>query len=392
MEPNKPSRAYGDDRAPARHEPGEGCLIAAVRLPVRIVVLLLVVPVRVVWDALGVVAEAVDRVALRPLGRALAWLGRVLVVIPLVRLYELVLIPLGRGLRWLVTAVLVGACVAVWRYVVVPVVRYGLVVPLVWAYRYVIRPMGRGVVRLAQAVGRLLVRLYEVVLIPLGRGLGWLVKAVLVGACVVVWRYVVVPVVRYGLVVPLVWAYRNLLAPLGRGLAVAVRALLASAVRLVSVLLVAPLRWVFVRILAPLAREIGAAFAAAWKMGGYVSRAIGRALVRLVRNFVSRPARWVYHHVCVPVGHRLRDSLWAPARGAAVLAGRVTADTLRAARKTVRQVRRDSWRALVGPPRVTEPVEPPGVRARTLGSTTIVSDTEPALQKSSCKTSGSERD
>ncbi|HEY9328478.1 MAG TPA: hypothetical protein VIS09_09625, partial [Streptomyces sp.] len=51
--------------------------------------------------------------------------------------------------------------------------------------------------------------------------------------------------------------------------------------------------------------------------------------------------------------------------------------TLRTARETVRQARRDAWRALVGGPREPEPREPGGVSARTLGSTTIVPSAAP---------------
>lgn len=59
-----------DRRVPARYEPGEGCLTTAVRLPIRIVVLVLVMPVRLVWDALTALGRAVHRTALRPLAAA----------------------------------------------------------------------------------------------------------------------------------------------------------------------------------------------------------------------------------------------------------------------------------------------------------------------------------
>ena len=49
----------------------EGCLTVAIRLPVRIVVLVAVVPVRMVWDALVVGGRLVRDSVLRPVGRAL---------------------------------------------------------------------------------------------------------------------------------------------------------------------------------------------------------------------------------------------------------------------------------------------------------------------------------
>ncbi|MFG2096400.1 hypothetical protein ACGFN2_22860, partial [Streptomyces sp. NPDC048612] len=109
MEPMDKNR-----REPERYEPGEGCLTTAVRLPVRIVVLVLVVPVRLVWDALAALGRAVHRSVLRPVGRGLAWLGHTLVVVPVAWAWRTlvvapavwfgryVLAPVGRGIAWLV--------------------------------------------------------------------------------------------------------------------------------------------------------------------------------------------------------------------------------------------------------------------------------------------------
>ncbi|MGA4949734.1 hypothetical protein ACPCTJ_15695, partial [Streptomyces lydicamycinicus] len=109
-----------DRRVPERDEPGEGCLTTAVRLPIRIVVLVLVVPVRLVWDALAALGRAVHRTALRPLGRGLAWLWHTLVVIPVAWTWRTlvvaplgwfrrsVLTPVGRGIAWLVRGLGVG--------------------------------------------------------------------------------------------------------------------------------------------------------------------------------------------------------------------------------------------------------------------------------------------
>lgn len=67
---------YGKHRAPARFEAGEGCPTTLIRIPVRIVVLVIVLPVRLVRDALVAGARAADRVLLRLLGRALSRLLR----------------------------------------------------------------------------------------------------------------------------------------------------------------------------------------------------------------------------------------------------------------------------------------------------------------------------
>ncbi|MET9483423.1 hypothetical protein [Streptomyces sp. NPDC006638] len=348
---------YGERGVTSSYQGGDGCLAVAVRIPVRIVVLLLVLPVRVVWDLLAAGARAVDRTVLRPLGRglvrglewlgrALGVLGRVVVVLPLVRCYETLVVPLGTALRWVATAVFL--------------------------------PLGR-------AVDRLLVAAYRNVLTPLGKALVW--------PLVAVWRYVLVPVVRYGMVVPAVWVWRSALVPLGlgvvwllgrlgHGLSFCARALWAAVVRLALVLVVAPGGWVVRRILVPVGREIGAAFSVAWRIAGYLSRALGRALAWVAWNAVGRPGRWTYRNVCTPVGHWVRDNVLAPAARASRAIGRVARETLESARETFRQTRRDAWRALVGATRgtsrMTEPREPIAHRARTLGSTTTVPGAVPA--------------
>lgn len=177
---------YGKHQTPARYEAGEGCLTTLIRIPVRIVVVVIVLPVRMVWDALVVGARAADRILLRPLGRALSWLFATLVVIPAVRLYEAVLTPLGHALLWLAELVFVRLWVALWRYALVPVVRYGLVVPVVWLYEAVLTPVGHG-----------LRWVYRVLLTPAGRGITTALRRVLtalfVRPVVGLWRYLLVP-------------------------------------------------------------------------------------------------------------------------------------------------------------------------------------------------------
>ncbi|MEU5982097.1 hypothetical protein [Streptomyces sp. NPDC047434] len=397
------------ENAQPRPEP-EGCLTAAVRIPVRIVVLVVVVPVRMVWDLLVVTARALDRVLLRPLARAAAWLFRYTVTVPLGWLAEHVLVPVLRGLvmtvEWLARALFVWPWVGLWRYVVVPVWRYGVVVPAGWLYRVVLAPVGRGLGRFFGVLGR-------------GAAVAGvrLARALFVWPWVGLWRYVVVPVCRYGIGVPAGWLYRAVLVPLGTGLghlarwthrwviAPAGRALALGLTSLGHALtwlgkalfvwpwvgawryllvpvvrygVVVPLGWVGRHVLVPLARELLDALTFCWRIAGFVSRAVWRALGRAAWNLVGRPAAWFYRSVCTPLGHWTRDRIWAPARTAAVEAGRVARDALATARATVRQARRDAWHALVGGPRVTEPVEPVVAPARTLGSTTNASGAVPA--------------
>lgn len=379
---------YGKHQAPARYESGDGCLTTLVRIPVRIVVLVLVLPVRMAWDALVAGARAADRILLRPLGRGLAWLFEVLAVIPARWLYAQVLTPLGHGLRWLAMAVFVWPWVALWRYVVVPGVRYGIVVPVTWVYAHVLTPTGHGLLWIRRAL-----------LDPAGRGIAtavkWLLTVVLVMPVVLLWRYVLKPLgltvawlVEHLIVLPLVWTYRELLTPLGhgiawlldllvRGIGAGCQGLWAGVRWLVTVLFVIPVVWVYRRILAPVGREIAAAFGVAWRVAGFVSRAVGRALAWLAWHLVGAPVAWAYRTVCTPVGHFLRDAVFAPAGRAALAVGRTARLTLRTARETVRQARRHAWRALVGGTREPEPREPGSVLARTLGSTTTVPSAAP---------------
>ncbi|MFD7129354.1 MULTISPECIES: hypothetical protein [Streptomyces] len=378
---------YGKHQAPQGYEPGEGIPTALIRIPVRIVVVVLVLPVRMVWDALTALWHAADRVLLRPLGRALAWLLDTLVLTPLTWLYTWVLTPLGKAASWLAVALFLWPWTGLWRYVVVPVVRYGIAAPAVWLYAAVLTPLGHGLRWIGTAL-----------LAPAARGLGtgltWLFTTLLVLPVAGIWRYAIVPAVRYGLIIPMVWLYGAVLTPLGlgtawvlgrlwqgtawvlgqvwQGIAATGRGLGTALAWLVMTLLVAPVSWTYRRILAPIGREIAAAFEVAWRITGYVSRAVGRALATIARYLLVAPVSWAYRTVCTPVGHFVRDSVWAPARRAAAETGRAARAALASARETVRQARRDAWRALVGSTDGARSREPRGIPARTLGSTTTV--------------------
>ncbi|WP_455569161.1 hypothetical protein [Streptomyces galbus] len=393
-------------QGPAGRGPGgagapEGCLVVAIRMPVRIVALVLVVPVRMAWDALAAAGRVLYRTVGRPVGRALAWLARAVCVWPFVALWRWVLVPAGRGLAWLA--------------------RMLVAVPAGWARRYLLAPLGRG-----------LVWLYARVLTPLGQGGWWLLRssgAVLAAVGTGLWagavwlgrRLVVVPVrwavrylvvvpvrwavvylvvvpvrrlVRYLVVVPALWLYARVLTPAGRAFASCARgvawlvgvvltggaaALLWSGRVLLLVPAAALRRWVLVpvgRVLGVVGRELGQALGHAWRVAGYVSSAVGRFLAALFRWVVVEPVRWVYRAVLTPVGHVVRDAVLRPAAQAVRDAGRAARQALAAARETVRQARADVRRALFGElpqrdaPASREPRRPAG---RTLdGSTTAL--------------------
>ncbi|MFH9132919.1 hypothetical protein [Streptomyces sp. NPDC017524] len=333
-----------------------------VRVLVRVVVLVLVLPVRMVWDVLVTARHTFDRVVRPPVARGLAALAR----------------GLGRSLEWLFSGIgwMVGTLIGVL-----------VLIPSRWLYTSVLTPLGHGLRWIGTAL-----------LAPAARGLGtgltWLFTTLLVLPLAAAWRYVIVPVAHYGLIVPVVWLYEAVLTPLGlgaawvlgrlwqgtawvlgrlwRGTAATGRGLGVALAWLVTTLLVAPASWTYRRILAPVGRETAAAFEVAWRIAGYLSRAVGRALATIARYLIGAPVSWAYRTVCTPVGHFLRDSVWAPARRAAAGAGRTARAALASARETVRRARRDAWRALAGSTGGARSGEPVGIPARTLGSTTTV--------------------
>ncbi|MET7637883.1 hypothetical protein [Streptomyces sp. NPDC005438] len=254
-----PARPHGEDLDPSHAEqptPAEGALAVAIRVPVRVVVLLLVVPVRLLWDALRVAGHALDRALWRPVRRALGWAWSTLLVLPLVAL--------GRGLVWL------------WRWVVV--------VPVGWVVWGVCVPLGRGVFGVLCGVGRGVV--------PVVRGVWW----------VVCW--------------PFVALWRGVLCPLGRGLRVLGRELLDAlghAWRVAGLvsravyrflgwlargLFVLPARWVYRHVATPLGHLVRDLL---WRPAARGARAVGRAVAA---GFASAGA--ATRAVMAPV----RQALW----------------------------------------------------------------------------------
>jgi hypothetical protein len=357
---------------PPRQEP-EGCLAVAIRVPVRIVVLVLVVPVRMVWDALVVTGRFLNDTVLRPLGRALLWAGRAVFVWPFVGLWRYVLVPLGKGLAWLVNVL--------------------VVVPLVWLYRYLLTPVGHACAWLGRGIGAVLAWVYARVLTPIGHAVMWVLRglgAVLAALGIGVFTGVAW-LVRYLVVVPALWVYAWILTPVGRAIAWCGRGLawivttIATGIGIAlywtaRVLFVLPAvgvyRWVLTpvgRVLAVVGREIRDALGHAWRIAGHISLAVGRFLGTLLRWIFVEPVRWAYRTLLTPVGHIIRDTVLRPVAEAARSVGRATRQALASARESVRQARADFRRMLFGDPRPRESVdrrEPTGRETRTLGSST----------------------
>ncbi|MFV0136016.1 hypothetical protein ACLGIH_22870 [Streptomyces sp. HMX87] len=322
----------------------QGCLAVAIRVPVRIVVFVLVVPARVVWDALVVAGRFLDDVVLRPVGRALAWVGRAVFVWPFVGLWRYAVVPVGRGLAWLGNVLVVVPAGWLYRWTLVPA-GHGLA----WLYVRVLTPVGHAVLRALRGVGAAF--------------------AALGGALTRLGNVLVV--------VPAVWLYRWVLAPVGRAAAWCVRAVVAGIGVVLywtaRILLVLPAlalwRWVLApvgRVLGVVGREVRDALGHAWRVAGYVSRAVGRFLGTLLRWALVEPVRRAYRRVLTPVGHLVRDTVLRPVAEA----GR---QALAACRASVRQARADLRRMLSGEPERVPSVdrrEPSGGGRRSLGRST----------------------
>ncbi|MFF0728130.1 hypothetical protein [Streptomyces sp. NPDC004134] len=256
-------------KAPGGDAAGGGCLAA----PVRWVVLILVVPVRAVWDVLVA--------ALKGLGTALGWLAERLVARPAVWLYRRVLTPLGRGVAWVWRWVVVAPVAWVWRWLVVA--------PAAWLYANLMTPAGHGLRWLLHHLVVVpAIALHRYVLRPAGR---WIAAAADATAAGLVWawnRLVVAPL-------SLLWSY--VLKPLGGGLLWVLRMLLTA------------VGWVLRMLLAP--------FLLLW-----------RYVIAPVWPVAGRITRWFWNATARPVGRAVR-SAWRTVRDA-FAAARATARRTRA--------------------------------------------------------------
>ncbi|WP_055599058.1 hypothetical protein [Streptomyces aureus] len=330
---------------------------ALIRIPVRIVVLVAVLPVRMVWDALVAAAHFLDRAVLRPAGRGLAyvltglnqgltrvltgvgrglgWLFHHLVARPVRWLHRTLLAPAGRGLaagaRLLGKLLFVWPWAGLWRYLLVPVARYGIAAPARWLHRTVLRPTGRGLARALAAVGAGLGWFLPRLGRGLGTGAGWLARAVFVWPWTGLWRYVVVPVCRYGIAAPAFWLYRRGLVPLGdglfllleKGVFVPVSALFRYVlVPLLRYGVVVPVLWFDRHVLTPAGKGLGWLFPRLGRGIAVATVLLARAvfvwpwaglwryvLVPLVRYGIVVPLGWLWNRVLVTVAREVRDAL-----------------------------------------------------------------------------------
>lgn len=172
--------------------------------PARLAVLVVVLPARAAWEALGAVLRALEWLWERLVMRPLAALGRLLFRYLVAPLGRALMVPLRALWRWALKPALVAVGVAVSF-----LCTYLLVVPLTWLWQQLLRPVGR---------------ILLVALRPLGRALVWAWHAA-GRVLAVLWRW---------LSAPFRWAYRAVLTPVGHAVRSAWRAVAVPVGRAVA--------------------------------------------------------------------------------------------------------------------------------------------------------------
>jgi len=244
----------------------------------RAIAVVIVVPAKLIWEALKAAGRLVSRPLLAVLDRlgALARFG-----------WHRLLVPVGRGLGHVLDGLGAGL-EAVGRFLARFLFR-----PLGAFLRALAGPLERGL----EAVDRVLLWMFDRLARPAGRGLRRLARGV---------RQVFVAVV----IRPLAWCWRTLvLVPL-RWIGIALRHIGYALVWLLRWLLV-PLRWLCRRVLRPVLRLCGRVLrlfgdALVWAHRR-VAAPLWRLLVRVFRWVFVNPLKWVYRAVLAPVGRAVRQ-------------------------------------------------------------------------------------
>jgi hypothetical protein len=210
--------------------------------PARVIAVLIMVPLRLLWEAIALIGRFVHAYVLRPIG----WLLMTLVVTPLRWLFLTLIVS---PVRWLWLWLVVRPASLLYRAVLVPVGRA--------LYRYLLTPVGRG-------LRRLVVGLAIIILTPIAWVVGGVVKAVLalyrfVRPALAAVGHVLMDALSFGgraadavvrfiglvlyqvIVRPLQWLWRTLIRPV-----------LAAMWWAWNLIVVSPLRWVTVGILRPI--------------------------------------------------------------------------------------------------------------------------------------------
>jgi hypothetical protein len=210
-----------------------------IRWPIWVLAVVVVLPFRLLWELLEVVARFLGRFLGRYVGRPLAWLWRHAIVMPVSLVWRYAVVPLFRLLWELLRVVAeflsryVGRPLAwLWRRLVeAPLAWLGrrITNAVDWAIRVgapLWRLLGETLALLARGIIWLVIGFVRWVLLPGWRGTGWIGRQVYLWLLRPVYRRLLRPV---GVAVARVW--RRTVTPCGRIVGKAARWLRESVLR-----------------------------------------------------------------------------------------------------------------------------------------------------------------
>ena len=242
----------------------------------RVVALLIVLPLRLLWELIAAFGRILHAYLLTPLG----WLFTRLVVEPV---------------RWVWARLVVAPLVLVWRGLVWAFLRL-VVEPVRWVWaRLVVAPLVLVWRGLVWAFLHLVVEPLRWVLVALAATLRWL------------WSWLVVRPISWSFRVVLrpaaLWLYRHVLVPIGQmirligaGLEFLIVKPLTFAITLSGTAVRAAYRTA-AAVLAACGRMIIDVLGFVWKIAGIIVRLLGRALY----HATVRPVRWMWRTFVRPV-------------------------------------------------------------------------------------------
>jgi hypothetical protein len=284
---NEPPRLRKEQR-PTGQPPPAGCIA----WPARVIAVLIVVPLRLLWELFAVVGRFLNAYVLTPIvwvlanlmGPPLRWLIMTLVVVPLRWLWL--------GLVWLWLNLVVTSLRWLWRGLVWVCVNL-VARPLRWLFvALVVTPLRLLWLGLVWVCVNLVVTplrwlLVTLVLLPLR----WLCLWLIVHPARWLFRAVLMPLGR--------WLYRYVLVPIGHvfrsignGLMMAIAFVMAGTARAVRAVY-----HVVRAVLAAFGRVVTDALSFAWRVACIVTRFIGLALFHVI----VRPVRWVWRTLVRPL-------------------------------------------------------------------------------------------
>ncbi|MFG3287500.1 hypothetical protein ACGF3G_01605 [Streptomyces sp. NPDC048179] len=261
--------------------PPEGRLVVAIRIPVRISVFLVVLPVRLLWDACTAAARFLGRYVLVPVARFL---------------WRHVLAPTGRAIGWILHRLLVLPLIWLYRHLLTPLGH-----ALLWLHARVLTPIGRALLWLLTPVATAVARVFD----RLATALAWTARVLLVLPARALWRWILTPVGRVlGIVLR---ETGDALGHAWRAAGYVARAAGRVLATLFRWIFQEPARWVYRTVLTPVGHVVrDLVLRPAAQAARAVGHAVGQARADLRRALFGEPVPPTAVHRREPVGRDAR--------------------------------------------------------------------------------------